>query len=132
MNSLDNFTFLDHNDFIMKFETDYKNIHFEISVERETISDVSLLMGDKFNRLPNQTMMEIKKGTLAAYNVIIVSTAGSEEFTHYLSNVILSSDESELLEEIGHYLDQEETLDTIERLIRRYQVAPGPVWRIPT
>lgn len=48
----------------MKFETEYRNIHFKISLEKELFEDVTLLMGDKFNRLPNQTMIEIKKGTL--------------------------------------------------------------------
>jgi len=114
----------------MNFETDYKNIHFHISIEKESISDLSALMGDKFNRLPNQTMTSIKKGELASYNVIIVSIKEDEELTHYLSSIILSSKEEELMEEIANYLDQESVLDNIERVWSRNLIDPGPVWRI--
>jgi len=116
----------------MNFETDYKNIHFQINLEKENVSDLSQLMGDKFNRLPNQTMAEIKKGNLASYNVLIISKQNNEELTHYLPSVILTSKEDELMEEIGHYLDQEGILDDIEKSWRRNAVTPGPVWRIPT
>jgi hypothetical protein len=114
----------------MNFETDYKNIHFQINVEKEIVNDLSQLMGDKFNRLPNQTMIEIKKGNLASYNVIIVSKYNGEELTHYLPSVILTSKEVELMEEIGNYLDQENVLDDIEKCWKRNQVSPGPLWRV--
>lgn len=116
----------------MKFETDYKNIHFHIELEKENVSDLSQLMGDKFNRLPNQTMAEIRKGNLASYNVIIVSTLNNEQFTHYLSGVVLSSHEDQLMEDVGDYLEQEGVLDDIERCLNRYSADPGPVWRIAT
>ena len=114
----------------MNFETEYKNIRFLISLEKENYSDVSLLMGDKFNRLPNQTMIEIKKGQLGPYNLVITSTeGGSDEYTHYLSGILLTTNEEELLEELGSYLEQEHILDDIVGLRKRYAINPGPAWR---
>ncbi len=113
----------------MNFETEYKNIRFLISLEKENYNDISLVMGDKFNRLPNQTMIEIKKGTLGPYNLVITSIDGEEEYTHYLSGILLTTDEEELLEELGSYLEQEHILDDIVALRKRYALSPGPAWR---
>ena len=114
----------------MNFETKYKNIHFRISLEKEVLEDVSLLMGDKFNRLPNQTMIEIKKGTLGTYNLIIISSKDDEEeYTHYLSGILLTTDDEELLDELSLYLDQENILDNIHAIREKYSVTPGPTWR---
>ena len=113
----------------MKFETEYKNIHFKISLEKEIIEDVTLLMGDKFNRLPNQTMIEIKKGTLGPYNLIITSNQDDEEYIHYLSGILLTTDEDEVLDELGHYLEQESILDDIVAIRTKYAITPGPAWR---
>ena len=113
----------------MNFETEYKNINFRISLEKEVYDDVSLLMGDKFNRLPNQTMIEIKKGNLGPYNVIITSIQNEEEFTHYLSGILLTTDQDELLDELGAYLDQENVLDDIVTMRNKYAITPGPAWR---
>ena len=113
----------------MNFETEYKNIQFKISVEIETYDDVSLLMGDKFNRLPNQTMIEIKKGALGPYNIIITSIENEIEYTHYLSGILLTTDADELLDELGHYLDQENILDDIVAIRKKYAIDPGPAWK---
>ena len=113
----------------MNFETEYKNIIFKISLEKEVFEDVSLLMGDKFNRLPNQTMIEIKKGTLGPYNLIITSTADGEEYTHYLSGILLTTDDEEVLDELGYYLEQENILDDIVAIRSKYSITPGPSWR---
>ena len=48
----------------MKFETEYKNIIFKFTLEKENFTDVSFSMNDKFNRLANQTIIEVKKGNL--------------------------------------------------------------------
>lgn len=113
----------------MNFETEYKNIHFKISLEKEVFEDVSLLMGDKFNRLPNQTMIEIKKGTLGPYNLIITSNQNGEEYIHYLSGILLTTDEEEVLDELGYYLEQENILDDIVAIRAKYAITPGPAWR---
>ncbi len=113
----------------MNFETEYKNIQFKISVEKEVYDDVSLLMGDKFNRLPNQTMIEIKKGALGPYNIIITSLENEIEYTHYLSGILLTTDSDELLDELGHYLDQENILDDIVAIRKKYAIDPGPAWK---
>jgi hypothetical protein len=114
----------------MKFETEYKNINFKISLEKEVFEDVTLLMGDKFNRLPNQTMIEIKKGALGTYNLMIISSKDNEEeYTHYLSGILLTTDEEELLDEFSLYLDQENILDNIVDIRVKYSVTPGPTWR---
>ena len=116
----------------MNFETEYKNIKFHISLEQENISDISLLMGDKFNRLPNQTMQEIRKGNLLSYNIVIISSQDDDEFTHYLSGVLLTSHSEDLIEELGEYLESEHVLDHILDLWKKYQVSPGPQWRTNT
>ncbi|MDD4976418.1 MAG: hypothetical protein PHY93_18820 [Bacteriovorax sp.] len=113
----------------MKFETEYKNLHFHISLEIVSIADVSLLLGDKFNRLPNQTLIELKKGTLAPYNLVIKSKSADEERIHYWSHVLLTSDQAELLEELGFYLEDEEILDSI---VSNWELAGdelGPGWK---
>ncbi|MBC7427391.1 MAG: hypothetical protein H7336_02190 [Bacteriovorax sp.] len=114
----------------MNFETEYKNIRFKISLEKEVYEDASLLMGDKFNRLPNQTMIEIKKGALGPYNLIITSDDDDEmECTHYFSGILLTTDEKDLLDELGSYLEQENILDDILAIRKKYAFEPGPLWR---
>ncbi len=120
----------------MNFSTEYKNILFQITLEKENYSDISHLLGDKFNRLPNQTLIELKKGTLASYNLIIISknlnaqqNNDEQTYTHYLSSILLTSDESELVEEISDYLDQEEIIESIVSLRDQYAISPGPHWR---
>lgn len=116
----------------MNFETEYKNINFHIALEKVTITDVSLLLGDKFNRLPNQTMIEIKKGNLVPYNLIIKSanSDGDEERTHYWSNVLLTNNPDELLEELGHFLDGEDILDSIVLNWELAGTEEGPAWSL--
>jgi hypothetical protein len=114
----------------MNFETEYKNIQFKISLEKENFENVSLMMGDKFNRLPNQTMIEIKKGTLGPYNLIIISDQdGDMECTHYFSGVLLTTNEEEIMNEVGSYLEQEGILDEIVEIRNKYAFEPGPIWR---
>lgn len=113
----------------MNFQTEYKNIPFLITLEKEVYDDVSLLMGDKFNRLPNQTMIEIKKGNLGPYNILITSGEGEEMYTHYLSGVLLTTNADEVVGELGEYLDQERILDDILTIRKKYAISPGPAWK---
>jgi hypothetical protein len=113
----------------MNFETEYKNIIFRISIEAIIIADITLLLGDKFNRLPNQTMIELKKGTIKPYNLVIKSKNAEAERTHYWSNVLLTSDAEQLLEELGDYLDGEEILDSIVSNWDLPGDEQGPAWK---
>lgn len=113
----------------MNFETDYKNIHFRFELERASITEAALLLGDKFHRLPNQTMIDIKKGTLVSYNLTIISTLKEEERTHYWSNVLLPAKEEELMEELGHYLNDENILDEIVNNWNLCGDESGPAWK---
>lgn len=114
----------------MIFETEYKNLNFHITLSIVAISDVTLLLGDKFNRLPNQAMIELKKGTLVPYNLIIKSKNSEEdERTHYWSNVLLTSNADELLEEVGQYLNDEEILDLIVANWELVGDESGPGWK---
>lgn len=121
----------------MNFVTEYKNINFHITLEEVIVTDVTLLLGDKFSRLPNQTMIELKKGKLLPFNLIIKSKkektdeSSEEERTHYWSNVLLSNEESQddLLEELGHYLDDE---DILELIVANWDLSGddlGPAWK---
>lgn len=114
----------------MKFETEYKNLNFHISLEAVTMTDASLFLGDKFNRLPNQLMIELKKGTIVPYNLVIKSIKDIEERTHYWSHVLLTSDADVLLEELGHYLEDEEILDSIILNWELMGDERGPAWKI--
>ncbi len=116
----------------MNFECDYKNIKFKFTLERENYPDVSYFMSDKFNRLSNQTIIEVKKGNLWPYNILIESTTLSDEsFTHYLNTILLSTgDEETILDDLADYLEQENTLDEISSLIELYSITPGPQWKI--
>ncbi len=115
----------------MNFETEYKNIRFRLELERAGISDAALLLADKFHRLPNQTMIEIKKGNLLAYNLTVVSRLNDEERTHFWSNILLTNKEEELLEELGHYLDEENILDEIVDNWNLEGNETGPAWQAP-
>lgn len=97
----------------MNFEAEYKKIIFNITLEKVTSSDFSNLSADKFNRFPNQTLIELKKGNLVAYNLLITSRLNLEERTHYWSNIILTCNEDELQNELNQYLNDEEILDSI-------------------
>lgn len=114
----------------MKFETEYKNIQFLITLSDDLYSDVTMLMGDKFHRLGNQTVLGLKKGTLKPYNVIIESSLNDESYTHYLSGIILTSDGTDVAEDLQDYLEQESVFDEIAELIKTYSIAPGPKWRV--
>ncbi len=114
----------------MNFETEYKNIIFRISLEKVEGTDVLSLLGDKFNRLPNQTIIQIKKGNLVAYNLFIQSINKEEERTHYWSNILLTSNLDEILEDLGNFLDSEEILESI---VKNWQLAgseSGPAWML--
>lgn len=113
----------------MNFETEYKNLSYHISLEKVEITDVALLLGDKFNRLPNQTMTELKKGNLSAYNLVIKSKKDLEERTHYWSNILLTNDAENLLEELGYFLDEEEILDSIVSNWELSGDEKGPAWK---
>ncbi|RPJ74573.1 MAG: hypothetical protein EHM20_10400 [Alphaproteobacteria bacterium] len=117
----------------MNFETEYKNLNFHITLEKVEVTDVTLLLGDKFNRIANKTLIELKKGNLVPFNLVVKSKNAlsnpDEERTHYWSNVLLTSDAEELLEELGHYLDDEEILDSI---VKNWELAGdenGPAWK---
>lgn len=112
----------------MKFETEYKNIHFVITLENVVIEDISQLFGDKFNRLPNQTLIELKKGNLIAYHLIIKSILAQEERTHYWSNVLLTAEADDLLDELGGYLENEDILDLIVENWELGGSLEGPAW----
>ncbi|MFA6236003.1 MAG: hypothetical protein WC635_01645 [Bacteriovorax sp.] len=113
----------------MNFETEYKNIIFNITLESIQIADVSLLLGDKFNRLPNQTMIELKNGNLIAYNLIIKSTKNSEVRVHYWSNILLPKAADDLFLELGYFLEDEEILDAV---VSNWELSGdefGPAWK---
>lgn len=116
----------------MKFSTEYKNIHFHITLEKESYTDISIFMGDKFNRLPNLTMIELKKGKLASYNLLITSSdlkTNEDVYTHYISGILLSSNDLEIEEEITEYIEQEKIIESIIKTRLTYAVNPGPAWR---
>lgn len=113
----------------MNFETEYKNIHFKLELERATITDAALLLGDKFHKLPNQTMIEIKKGNLIAYNLTITSRLEENERAHFWSNILLTNKEEDLLVELGHYLDDENILDEVVSNWNLSGDETGPAWK---
>lgn len=115
----------------MNLETNYKNLHFQITLEKIVTKDIGSLMGDKFDRLPNQTLIELKKGTLVAYNLIIESSNNLEVRTHYWSKVLLTSNTEEIKEELSYYLEDEEILDSIASNWEIIGNELGPAWAEP-
>lgn len=114
----------------MILKTEYKKVQFSLEIEKELFQDYAQMMGDKFNRLPPQTLIEIKKGNLCSYNILIESQLADEVYTHYLSSVLLTSNEEEFVGELSEYLDQEGTFEEILKLRNKYAVTPGPEWRV--
>jgi hypothetical protein len=112
----------------MNFETEYKTFNFHISLENSLIADVTLLFDRKFNRLPNKTKDKLKNGEIIPFNLIILSKNNLEERTHYWSNILLTSNPSELLNELGTYLDDEEILDLIIKNWGLSSQNDGPDW----
>ncbi len=117
----------------MNFETEYKNLRFRITLEKIVVTEITHFFGDKFHKLPNQKMIALKKGTLAPYNLIILSNLKEvleDERTHYWSNVLLTNveDQDELLEELGEYLDDEAVLDSIVDNWNLVGNEDGPAW----
>lgn len=115
----------------MNFQTEYKNLNFNIVLEKIEVLDIAHFLGDKFNRLPNRTLIELKKGTLVPYNLIIESNKGEEVRTHYWSKVLLTSNSEDLIEELGYYLDDEEILDLIVKNWKVLENELGPAWTDP-
>ena len=114
----------------MNLKIEYRNIHFEISLERERTSTHLLATTDKINQLSKQTIAEIHKGKLTGYSVIITSTQDNQEFKHYFGNILLTTDDDQLVEELQCYLEQENILDEIASTLIRYAIDPGPYWKI--
>lgn len=112
----------------MNFETEYKKIIFNISLERLFITDTTLLLGSKFSRLQSKTIQELQKGNIIPFNLIIISKNNSEERTHYWSNVLLTSNPDDLLDELGVYLDDEEILELIIKNWNLTGSKDGPGW----
>jgi hypothetical protein len=113
----------------MNFQTEYKNIQFKIELEPLEMGDLTKFFGDKFHRLPNQTLAELKKGNLIGYNLIIESTFNSETRTYYWSKILLTKNEDELLEDIELYLQDEEILEQIVTQWNLEGDQSGPAWR---
>ena len=114
----------------MKFETEYKNIHFTIELETVNVETLSSFFGDRFQRIPNQTLVELKKGNIIPYNLIIISLREGENRTHYWSQVLLTSKEEELAGEIAHFLNEEDILDAIVENWNLQGDLTGPAWKI--
>jgi len=120
--------------FNMNFETEYKNLNFRITLEKIVVTEISLIFGDKFHKLPNQTMSALKKGKLAPYNLIIISNQKDNinvTRIHYWSNVLLANVEDQnddLLAELGEFLDHEEVLDSIVNNWNLLGNENGPAW----
>lgn len=102
-----------------------------MTLEKIVIKDIASFMGDKFNRLPSQTLIELKKGALVPYNLIIESSNHLEVRTHYWSNILLTSNIEELQEELGYYLEDEEILDLIVANWEIVENELGPAWAAP-
>ena len=113
----------------MNFQTEYKNIQFKIELEPLEMGDLTKFFGDKFHRLPNQTLIELKKGNLIGYNLIIESTFKDETRTHYWSKVLLTKHDDELIEDVDHYLQDEEILEQIVTQWNLVGDLSGPAWK---
>lgn len=118
----------------MNFETEYKNIHFHITLEQVKINDVSRLFGDKFSRLPNQTLIELKKGNLVPFHLFIKSQKiDTEEVRiHYWSHILLMNNTEDLMQELAQYLEDEEILEAVVTNWSLGGDESGPAWKKPS
>lgn len=111
----------------MKFELEYKNIHFIISLEKE----LNFIPDNRFQKLGNNTLIALKKNELSAYSLLIESSLNSEELTHYIPSVILSNQSDEILDELQDYLDAENIIEDIcEFWNENMNDKTGPNWKV--
>ena len=107
----------------MKFELDYKNLHFIITLNIEE----NFIPDNRFEKLSNQSLIMLKKKEILAYSMMINANDDIDNLSFYLSGVLLSSNQEEMIEELQEYLDAE---NVIEDIFEKWKLLKedGPSW----
>lgn len=109
----------------MKFELNFKETNFIIEIEE----DKHFVPDNRFEKISNQVLIELKKKKVLAYSLLIISKKVDQEVTHYWSSVLLTSNQDEVLEELQDYLDDE---NIIEDILEKWEIVlakDGPSWK---
>jgi hypothetical protein len=109
----------------MKFELDHNNINLILTLEAEE----NYIPNDRFITHSPQTIKSLSKKEITAYNLIIESTKNNVALTFYLSGVLLSSNEDEIIEELQNYIEDEAIFDQIETSFEElFSEIQNPKW----
>ena len=109
----------------MKFELDYNNINLILTLDEE----VNYIPSDRFVTHSPQTIKALSKKEITAYNLIIESTKNNVSLTFYLSGVLLSSNQDEIVEELQNYIEDESIFDQIETSFEElFRENQNPIW----
>lgn len=109
----------------MKFELDYNGINLIFTLEEE----INYLPSDRFVKHSPQTIKSLSKKEITAYNLEIVSTKNNETLTFFISGVLLSTNEEEIIEELQNYIEDESVFDDIENSFEElFRDSKTPKW----
>lgn len=109
----------------MKFEI----IHNEISLILTLTEENNFIPSDRFTKLSPQTMIALKKKEISSFGLLIEAQFKDQNAKFYYSNVLLSTNQEEILEELEEYIINEEILENIEEYWRNFfDLSPYPKW----
>ncbi|OUR99834.1 hypothetical protein A9Q84_02055 [Halobacteriovorax marinus] len=112
----------------MKFSANIEGIEFKITIERDKVYKAH----NPLNSFSLQDLEDIKDGIVAIYSIIVQSSKNNETLEHYTTGILLSSDESEIPEELEEILDD---FGIVEHVLKHWKLNESssldPDWALP-
>ena len=110
----------------MKFDCVYEGIKFNISVEKDESTPISHI-----NQYALEDVEELDKGQIFFYSIFINTSRDEQTQTHYLANQLLTSDKTELAQELDELMEDE---DIFAKIIQKWVLVDNeskpPAWSI--
>ena len=109
----------------MKFELDYKDLHFIITLNVED----NFIPDNRFEKLSNQSLSMLKKNEITPYSILIESEKNGESLTFFISSVLLSSKKDEIIDDLQDYLEADNVIEEITSKWKLSEEENGPSWK---
>ena len=110
----------------MKFECEYEGIKFIIRIEKDEATPMSHI-----NQFSLDDVEDLKSGQVFFYSIYIETSRHDEKLTHYLPNQLLTSDETELAEELDLLIEDE---DIFAKVLEKWVLVDNqdkpPAWHL--